>query len=161
VSGDAIFAHDFFAQYIQGHEVVDYKRLLERAGFLVKAANPGAVWAGDVDVQGSAGGLRITSAVPFGSPAYDAGLERDDVIQSVGGRRLGSSDTLASALHERKPGDALEVVFERRDRLVKSMLRPGEEPRIEIVPVEDDGGRLTEAQRRFRAAWLSSRRPKF
>ncbi len=34
VSGDERFADDFFARYIQGHETVDYDRLLGRAGFV-------------------------------------------------------------------------------------------------------------------------------
>ena len=41
VSGDAAFADDFFARYIQGHEVVDYARLLARAGFVLRPAVPG------------------------------------------------------------------------------------------------------------------------
>ena len=32
VSGDAAFARDFFARYIQGREVADYARLLAQAG---------------------------------------------------------------------------------------------------------------------------------
>ena len=31
---------------------------------------------------------RVIGAVPFGSPAYEAGLERDDVLVSLGGTRL-------------------------------------------------------------------------
>jgi len=154
ISGDAAFANDFFARYIQGHQVVDYSRLLVLAGFVVKPANPGAAWAGELDVQGASAGLRVARAVPFGSPAHEAGLERDDVIVSVAGRRLDSADTLATALHERKPGDTVEVVFERRGQQIKSSLRLSEDPRIRI---EDEGSRLTDAQRRFRRAWLSSR----
>ena len=41
VSGDKAFAHDFFARYIQGHDVADYPRLLSRAGFEVRRRNPG------------------------------------------------------------------------------------------------------------------------
>jgi predicted metalloprotease with PDZ domain len=161
VSGDAAFADDFFTRYVQGHEVVDYKRLLARAGFMTKPANPGGAWAGDFDVQTSSGGLRITSAVPFGSPAYDAGLERDDLIQSVGGRRFASTDTFATALRQRKSNEMVEIVFERRGRIVKTMLRFRQDPWIEVVPVEGGGGRLREAQRQFRASWLSSQRPEF
>ena len=35
----AAFARDFFARYIQGHEVADYARLLARAGFVVRKRN--------------------------------------------------------------------------------------------------------------------------
>ena len=159
VSGDAAFANDFFARYIQGHDVVDYSRLLGLAGFRVRRANPDAAWIGEFEVQASAGGLRIASAVPFGSPAYEAGLERDDVIVSFGGRRAADNQTLVAALEAHKPGAAVEVVFERRAHTVKSTLHLTEDPRIEIVPIEAEGRRLTDAQGRFRDAWLSSGRP--
>jgi predicted metalloprotease with PDZ domain len=158
VSGDAAFAHDFFARYIQGHDVVDYSRLLALAGFVVKPANPAAPWAGDFEVQPSSAGLRITGAVPFDSPAYKAGLERDDVVLSIAGRRLAANDTLASVLQQRRPGDEVEVVFDRRGGHVKSALRLVEDPRIQIVLLEDDSQQLTDAQRQFRDSWLSSSR---
>jgi predicted metalloprotease with PDZ domain len=36
VSGDANFAAQFFARYVEGREVVDYARLLSRAGFVLR-----------------------------------------------------------------------------------------------------------------------------
>ena len=105
-------------------------------------------------MQSAGAGLLITGAVPFGSPAYQAGLERDDTIVSIAGRRLDSTDTLATALRRLRPGDVVDVVFERRGQRVKGSLRLSEDPRIRI---EDDDSRLTDAQRRFRQAWLSSR----
>ena len=77
VSGDAEFASRFFARYIEGHDVVDYARLLSRAGLLLRQR------------QGSAG-------------------------------------------------------------------KSGQEPGFEVVPAEDAGQTMTDAQRRFRDAWLSS-----
>ena len=41
VSGDAAFARDFFARYIQGRELADYGRVLAPAGFLVRPAARG------------------------------------------------------------------------------------------------------------------------
>jgi predicted metalloprotease with PDZ domain len=53
ISGDAGFARDFFARYIQGRELADYSRLLMPAGFLVRTASRGRV---DVVPLESAGG---------------------------------------------------------------------------------------------------------
>jgi hypothetical protein len=36
-------------------------------------------------------------------------------------------------------------------------LRTVADPTLEVVPVEQAGGMLSDAQRRFREAWLSSR----
>ena len=54
VSGDAAFARDFFARYIQGRELADYGRLLTPAGFLLRTASRGRV---DVVPVESAGGI--------------------------------------------------------------------------------------------------------
>jgi predicted metalloprotease with PDZ domain len=54
VSGDADFARDFFARYIQGRELADYGHLLMPAGFLVRTASRGRV---DVVPVESAGGM--------------------------------------------------------------------------------------------------------
>ena len=43
VSGDAAFASDFFARFIQGREVVDYERLLPRFGFVLRPVRAGAI----------------------------------------------------------------------------------------------------------------------
>jgi len=74
VSGDSAFAKQFFTDYIEGHDVPDYARLLARAGFILR-------------------------------PRASSG---------------------------------------------------GSDPRYEVVLAEDTGQPLTDAQRRFRDAWLSS-----
>ena len=158
VSGDATFAADFFARYIQGHEVVDYARLLRRAGFLLRPHRPGAPFAGDLRLQGADGGVRVMSRVPAGTPWYEAGLDRDDLIVSVGNAPVRTADDLDRQIHQRRPGDTLPIVFQRRGgRNVSGVLRLIEDPGVEVVSVEAVGQPFTEAQRRFRHAWLSSR----
>jgi predicted metalloprotease with PDZ domain len=57
LSGDAAFVDEFFAQYIQGHQVTDYDRLLGLAGF---------VWSG------GARGRALVSAETLGTPLTPA-----------------------------------------------------------------------------------------
>ncbi len=45
-------------------------------------------FAGELTLQDDQTGVRITADVPYGSPAYQAGLERDDVLVTVGGTRV-------------------------------------------------------------------------
>jgi predicted metalloprotease with PDZ domain len=156
VSGDASFAGDFFARYIEGHDVVDYTRLLARAGFVLRPATPGRGFMGAIPLRDGPRGVRIAAAVPFGSPAYAAGLERDDVIASIGGMRVTRADEVDRAVTSRKPGDSVQVTFERRGESVTSTIRLGEDPRRVLVPAEQAGQSLSDAQRRFRDAWLSS-----
>ena len=155
VSGDAAFAEDFFARYIQGREVVDYARLVARAGLVLKTRKDRA-FAGVLSLQDDQSGVRIVGDVPFGSPAYAAGLERDDVLVSVGGTRVTRVAEAEKLVLARKPGDPLPVVFERRGARTSTVIQLAGDPRVELVTAEDAGQTLTEAQRRFRDAWLSS-----
>jgi predicted metalloprotease with PDZ domain len=159
VSGDPSFADDFFARFIQGHEVVDYQRLLARAGFLVRPASPGRAFAGLLRLQDAQGRPRVAAAVPFGSPAYLAGLDRDDVILAVADLAVTSAAEFGRAIDGRAPGDEVALVFERRGQRVSSVLRLTERPEIEIVRSEDAGQPSTADQQRFRESWFTSPAP--
>jgi predicted metalloprotease with PDZ domain len=156
VSSDARFADEFFASFIEGRQIVDYGRLLESAGLILRPVAPGAGFAGDLRLQDVQGRPRLAAAVPFGSPAYEAGLERDDVILAIGGVEMDSAVTLEQAIAARKPGDEVPVVYERRGQRVTATLRLTSNPGVEIVRAETAGRLLTEKQRAFREAWLSS-----
>lgn len=155
VSGDPAFAADFFARYIQGHEVVDYARLLARAGLVLKST-PDRAFAGVLSLQNEQTGVRIVGDVPLGSPAYEAGLEHGDLLVSLGGTRVARVEDVERLVSARKPGDPLPVGFERRDVRSSTALRLVADPRVQLLTAEDAGQTVTDAQRRFRAAWLNS-----
>ena len=158
VSGDAAFADDFFARYIQGHEVVNYAKLLADAGLVLRPRAPQSGFAGELRLQDSPGGVRIAAAVPAGTPAYQAGLERDDVLTQVGGASATRAEEVDAAIRGARPGTALSVTYLHRGRgqPVSATIRVIADPRLEVVPAEQAGQALTDAQRRFRDAWLRS-----
>ena len=156
VTDDAAFAVDFFARYIEGHDVIDYAPLLTRAGLLLRSRAPGRAFAGMLTLRDATRGARVANAVPFGSPAYVAGLERDDTIVAFGGTKVLRADDFDRLVATRRPGDVVPITFERRDQQVSSTIRLVEDPRVEIVAAEEAGQTVTDAQRRFRDAWLSS-----
>jgi S1-C subfamily serine protease len=97
--------------------------------------------------------------VPFDSPVYAAGLERDDRILSIGGTPVTTEAMVREAIGRRKPGDTVAIDFERRGgERVTSTLHLVADPRVEAVTFEEAGRPLTEAHRRFRRAWLGSDR---
>jgi predicted metalloprotease with PDZ domain len=155
VAGDQAFADDFFARFIEGREVVDYAPLVARAGLVLRSRTDRA-FAGALIMQGDQTGVRILGDVPMGSPAYEAGLEREDVIVSLGGTRVSQASDVDRLVLARKPGDPLPVVFERRGSRLSAAIRLIADPRVELVTAEQAGQALTEAQRRFRGAWLNS-----
>src|SRR5690606_4225472 len=96
VSGDRAFAEDFFTRFVHGREIPNYPELLEAAGIVVRKRNPDVAWTGlEMSREDPA---RVGSLVAFGTPAFAAGLEADDVITSMGGAAF---TTLAAALKGR------------------------------------------------------------
>ena len=156
VADDAAFADDFFARFIQGHEVVNYARLLSDAGLVLRPQAPRDGFVGELQLQDVPRGVRIAGAVLVGSPAYEAGLERDDVIVAVDAAAAPRAEDVNAAIRAARPGVSLAVTYLRRNQRVTSMIRVIADPRVEVVPAEQAGQTLTDAQRRFRDAWLRS-----
>jgi predicted metalloprotease with PDZ domain len=149
---DRAFADDFFTRYIEGREAPDYAGLLAPAGVAVRKRHPRAAWTGAaIDDGGKV--TAIQGLMPWGSPAFVAGLEHGDVVVAVNGRPYSPA-----AVKNAQPGDAVTLQVRRIDgRTVTLQLTYGEDPRLEAVPVELSGT-LTPAQRAFRDAWLGSKR---
>lgn len=149
---DRPFADAFFDRYIEGRDVPDYAGLLAQAGIVVRRRNPGAAWSGAVfDANGRVGAQQ--GLVPWGSPAFKAGLEQGDTIVAVDG-----TPYTPGAIKDRKPGDTIELEVRRVDgRTVDLALTFGEDPALEAVAIESANGTLTAKQKAFRDAWLGSR----
>jgi predicted metalloprotease with PDZ domain len=155
VSGDATFARNFFGRYVQGREVADYGRLLEHAGLSMRPLRRGRAWIGNVQLDDSAGAVRLTSPAPVGSPIHDAGLDLGDEIRHVDGDEMRSIADFTVSVDRRKPGDQIAVGFIDRTGMLKvRTLTLEEDPSFELLPIESAGGTMTAAQRTFRDGWL-------
>ena len=161
VSGDRSFTNDFFTKFVEGRDVVDYTRLLARAGFVVRRRMPGRAFAGQVSLQSAGSAVRVGGLVPWESPLYRAGVAQDDQLINLGGVDLTSPDAWDDALSKRKPGERVVLRFVRRSgETVNTTITLEEDPRVEVVLIEKSGGTLTDDQRRFRDSWLGSRAPR-
>ena len=155
VTGDRAFASDLMRRYVQGHEVMDYARLVQQAGLVIKPLFPGRASLGTLSTEQADGGLRITAPTRLGSPAYDAGLDRDDVIRTVNGQAVGTSDQLDGVLRKLKPGTRVTIGFTQRRQEKSAGAVLGEDPRFDLLAVEAAGGTPNDAQKAFRASWLA------
>ena len=157
VSGDRVFANDFFTKFIEGRELVDYTRLLARAGFVLRKRNAGRAFAGQVTLQPAGSALRVGGLVPWESPLYKAGVAQDDQLISLGGVDLTSTAAWDGALARQQPGARVPLRFVRRSgETVNATIELIEDPRMDVVLLENTGGTLTDDQQRFRNAWLGS-----
>lgn len=160
VAGDRPFADGFFSRYIDGRDLPDFAPLLRLAGYDLRLVRPGESWTGvEVYAAGGSEGLIVRGArdggglVPFGTPAFDAGLEQQDVISAIDGRPA----TMAAwgALSARPPGErvVLTVVHPGGVRATVTLVL-AQDPALAIG---DLGASMTPAQRAFRDAWLGAR----
>jgi len=156
VAGDQAFADEFFARYVEGREAIDYATLMDQAGLVLRPARPGAGWLGDFSTTAEAGGLRVTSLVPFDTPAYHAGIDQDDLIVAVNGQK--PSGAIAQLVRAMKPGDGVKLTVRGRDgsETVRDVTVKAD-PHVEVVPIEAADGAPTAAQRAFRDSWLGVR----
>ena len=155
VCGDRAFADQFFDKYVEGREVADYARLLLRAGYVLRKRNAGGAWLAPVNLVDASG--TINNLLPWGSPAFEAGLDQGDVIIDVEGKPM-AAGVLQAALKSRKPGDRLAITYKRRGGATgTATITLKEDPALEVVTVEATGGTLTAAQKSFRDSWLGSK----
>ena len=159
VSGDRAFAHQFFERFVEGHEVADYAQLLERAGLVVRRRRPGRAWLGDLRLVVRGGGsVRIGDLVAPTWPIYSAGADQDDEIRQIDGQPVRNEADVAASVDRHRPGDRVSIVFaDRAGHVRTASVTLGEDPHVDVAPVEDTGGALTSAHRSFRDAWLRSR----
>jgi len=101
--------------------------------------------------------LAVANSTIIGSPAYQAGLDRDDEPLSVAGTSSVAPEDLAKALASHKAGESVEIVFRRRGQEVRTMATPADPTALELVPVESTGTSLSPQQKQFREAWLGSK----
>ena len=156
VTGDAAFVRDFFGRYVEGHEVVDYEALLAPAGFLLCKAHPGRPWLG-APVEDTEEGVVVMEGPLIGSPLYEAGVDRGDVLLEVDGLEIKHAGYVEALLAVRHPGEALPLRFRQRSVVREATLTLTEDPALEVVPYESVGRPVTDAIRAFRDAWLGSR----
>jgi predicted metalloprotease with PDZ domain len=157
VARDSAFARDFFRRYVIGSELPDYAALLERAGFLLRAAAPTQAFMGDTRLSASEGEVIVAGPTTAGSPMYAAGISAGDRLLTLDGQTLSSNADVVRVLAVRKPGDVIRVTWQSRSGARTSEMTLTADPRVEVVLFEDAGRTPSAEQLAFRERWLSSR----
>lgn len=149
------FAADFFKRYIYGTEKNDYAKLLLNAGFVLRKANPGKAYTGLTRLAVQDGKV-ILPQTTIGTPAYNAGLDVDDVLLKVDGVEIKDQAALTKITEAHRPGDVVEVTYSYRGEAKLTKLTFAENPMLEIISIEKAGGSLTKEMQNFRDSWLNS-----
>lgn len=151
------FATEFFSKYIHGTEKNDYEKLLASAGLVLRKAAAGKATLGPIRLVEQNGKMRLANGTLRGSSAYEAGLDIGDYLLKISDREIKAPEDLESILNNYKLGESVTLTFESKGTLKTATVKLQENSRLEVVPVENAGGKLTPSTETFRNNWLSSK----
>jgi predicted metalloprotease with PDZ domain len=141
----------FFAKAVESTEELDYAEALDYYGLRfrpIDSRNARAFLGGTTRVDN---GRLIVTGVRRGTPGYEAGLNVDDEILAIDGVRV-RADALTNRLDQYRPGDRVQVLVARRDKLTPIDVTLGADPgrpwRLELRPD------ATSEQKDHIAKWL-------
>ncbi|OEK03858.1 peptidase M61 [Roseivirga sp. 4D4] len=109
------FAKEFFGKYIFDSQMPDYEALFQQMGVNFENPNAGQISLG-ANLRMVDGTARLTSNALVGSPLYEAGIEREDKIVSIAGKRMEDVEgriNIQEILTQYKPGDRIEIGVDR------------------------------------------------
>lgn len=149
------FAAEFFKNYVYGTAKNDYEKLLLNAGFVLRKANPGKAYTGLGRLTFENGKATLGQTM-VGTPAYDAGLDVDNVLLTFDGQPVTDQAALTKLTEAHQPGDVVTITYSYHGEEKTTRLKFSENPTLELVPIEKTGGTLTPAMQTFRNNWLNS-----
>lgn len=162
------FAADFFKRYIYGFEKNNYVTLLDKAGLILRKAQPGKAWAGQIGGAGGRGrsgqarstennGLLLANSTTMGTPIYKAGLDAGDILLTADGTAIQDGQTITDMLSNKKIGDKIAITYKNRTGNHETTIVLEENPALEVVTYEAAGKEPSAAQKQFRNNWLSTK----
>ncbi|WP_167598549.1 M61 family metallopeptidase [Leeuwenhoekiella sp. ZYFB001] len=131
---DAAFAQDFFGKYIYKSEIPDYKNLFEQVGLQLDRASEKPYFG--ASFKATENGLEISRNTFKDSPAYQADLDKGDLIIKIDGIAMNSNDAFKDFLNSKNIDDVLQVTFERFGEVFTTQVRLTADPTytISIAP---------------------------
>ena len=106
------FGDSFFENYIYKSEMPDYQKLLKMVGVDLKQKLSEPSFGAYAKLDGDGNG-KITSNPQIGSPAYKAGLDQGDVINTINGTSFPKSVQFNAFIKQFAVGDTLKLEYER------------------------------------------------
>lgn len=149
-AGDA-FATDFFDNYIYNSEMPDYKTLFAAMGIELHR-----------DLEKGTTGMRlndstIASYPTIDSPAYLAGLTKNDVITSVNNVIIDDTNTATNLLKDVNPGDIITINYNRYGKEKTTQITVTADRSYSFKIVENPKRKIRKLIEQRRGAWLDAR----
>ena len=156
LTGDKAFADQFFDRTIEGSFLPDFAPLLAQAGLVLRVAQPAQGWIGRTNATQEKDGVTLMLSPAQNTPLFAAGMDRGDVILSLGGQPVGDLAAWTAGIAALKPATPVELRYRQRGIERVATLTPAADPSLEIVRGETVGRVPTAQQLAFRKAWLGA-----
>ncbi len=153
-TGNATYATNFFNEHVYGHGSFNYKKLLAPAGYTLQQTNAGA-WIGDLTLRTEDNALMVATNTIRNTPLYIAGIDIDDVIIELDGKKLQQVQEITDVLRQRKPGEKISLVYAHRNIIINTQITPTENPKVSIVAIVE--GKTNSEVQAFRVKWMGGR----
>ncbi len=142
----------FFSKYAAGRDELAYDELLAPMGLRMVTLRPenNRPWLG-AQMRDGEGGITITS-IPADSPAYEAGLNSDDLIIAIDGNQASNRNQLEFYMNQKTAGDKVTLSIFRHNKMHQIEVTLGKTPAsgYSIMPVASP----TVAQRQLYKSYL-------
>ncbi|MBX2941247.1 MAG: M61 family metallopeptidase [Cyclobacteriaceae bacterium] len=150
------FSNNFFDRYIYKSELPDYKSLLPTVGVSYSAMAPNKAHMG-ADFINIDGGIMISDYTTIGAPAYKAGLEKGDIISSINGSPITTTEILKTRMDQMIPGKEISISYKRLDEMRTTQLMLEADPLMQTRLFEDSGFKPDADKLKRRSGWLQAK----
>ncbi|WP_373519611.1 M61 family metallopeptidase [Pricia sp.] len=147
------FGDSFFNNYIYKSGMPDYKPLLESVGVVLQQNSESPYIGITAQLDGDGNGV-IQTNPKIGSPAYESGLDKGDVITSINGNDFPTGQQFGAFIGQFKVGDTLKIAFERYDKAETTSLTLESDPEYSVHLMETLGGKPSKKHLKKRKEWL-------
>jgi len=144
--------HEYFKRHVRDVEVLPYDEAFGYAGLRLVKTQAKEPFDAGLEIEFDEGA--IVENVRNGSPAENAGLQKNDEIVTLAGKKV-TRETWLKTLARYKKGEAVPIVVKRDRRTIKGEMILGDPERVEYRLEEIPNA--TTQQREIRTAWLSGK----
>ncbi|WP_340077186.1 M61 family metallopeptidase [Leptobacterium sp. I13] len=142
------FGDHFFNTYIYKSKMPDYKKLFESVGVSLKIDDTKAYFGAVIKSK------IITKNPKKGTPVYNAGLEKGDLLISFGNTTIYPSTDLDELLERYLPNDEVVIFYNRFGEQRQTKVTLGNNPTYIIKLFEDAGLPPSKEMLKNRKKWL-------
>ncbi|WP_299321634.1 peptidase M61 [uncultured Maribacter sp.] len=148
------FGNNFFNSFIYKSEMPSYTELFKSVGVSLYQNKKAAYFGAAVSITDDFNG-KIRSNTKIGSPAYIAGLDKDDIITAINGDKFPNGIQFNKFIeNEFKPNDILSITFLRDELERKTEVTLTSNPNYAISLIEKNEEAPSKKVLKARKAWL-------